>query len=374
MNIISLSKAFKFDYTNFISNQLNADNFIEHQAIVTEIITTNKSKEFLQENCDKIIDICLIKMFETKDEQTLLKYIELAAPDCSPKIRDQLIQVYLFYFNKVIQSNNEIHLNNNIKQLSLEQNKYFKHHLTSFNQKHINFINSYLNYLTFDHLNAKDTKVEFLIDISLNVLEDSDENDQLISKLCINTLSKLAGSNQGLKNCVLSSYFSLLRSSICNLTLNDKKRLESFRQDTNLSLLTSLADYLLPINNNNFEASYLKSTEYWRLIQSGLIHTNSLTRKRALYLLKRTTDYSNSHIQVQKSDYNVLYSSSNQQVFLYDGILSEWNEFFMCVEIMEETSVHIIKPALNKATQLADSVLKFRMHYSWLLVLFNRTV
>jgi hypothetical protein len=44
----------------------------------------------------------------------------------------------------------------------------------------------------------------------------------------------------------------------------------------------------------------------------------------------------------------------------------------MFIEILEETSVHVIKPVLGKADALIEAVQQNQMHYSWLLVLFQR--
>lgn len=368
MNLVHLAQVFKFDYTNFISNNLNQNNLIEHQSLVSEILTkTSNSQQWLEENSDKIVDLCLLKLFETENDNALIKYIEIAGPNCSRSMHDQLVQVFVYYFNKTIQSNDHF----NIKYLNLESsNQYFKTHLANFGTKQINFLISFLNYLKFEAT----TTVEYLIDACLQVLSESDENDQHISKLCICTLTKLADSNQLIKSQVLDAFFKQLKQSFNIQQSNDKKRLESFRQDTNLSLLTSLADYLLPLKNDSHSGmSYLRANEYWKLLQSGLMHSNSLTRKRALYLLKRTTDYAWHHKQeIQTSDYSVVYNGSSK-VYLFDARLAqEWNNFFVCIEIMEETSVHIIKPALSVASQLIQSVLNAGLHYSWIITLFSR--
>ena len=118
------------------------------------------------------------------------------------------------------------------------------------------------------------------------------------------------------------------------------------------------------------ELSHLKNNEYWRLIQTGLVHTNSLTRKRALYLLKRTVDY--FHTCQNKE----ALSHSNHSSCLFDTSRShhvnEWHVYFMFIEILEETSVHVIKPVLCKVDSLIEAVQQNQIHYSWLLVLFHR--
>ncbi len=120
--------------------------------------------------------------------------------------------------------------------------------------------------------------------------------------------------------------------------------------------------------------SHLKNNEYWRLIQTGLCHTNSLTRKRALYLLKRTVDYFQTR---QRNIESLIHSDDlSAKMCLFDisgrHHVNQWHVYFMFIEILEETSVHVIKPVLCKADALIEAVQQNQMHYSWLLVLFQR--
>jgi len=120
----------------------------------------------------------------------------------------------------------------------------------------------------------------------------------------------------------------------------------------------------------------MRKAEYWQIVQTALSHTNSLSRKRALYLLKRTTDLAQgSGIRIT-SNYFETYSRPNEQtpidVHLYDANSAHWNDFFLCIELLEETSVHIIKPSLPRVETLIDAVKSYQLHYSWLFVLFNR--
>ena len=211
----------------------------------------------------------------------------------------------------------------------------------NFTLKQINFLESYFaiisKHQSFRSLNP--VFIDFYIDLSLNILYDLTGNSA-ICKICINTLTNICHSGDKFKKAVLEKSFQKLKETTL---LNDKnvskKQLEAYVQDANLSLMTSLADFLLPTAGaNQTELDYLKLTEFWRLIQNGLIHTNPLTRKRALYLLKRTTDLASLKKIDMKSKYADVYENQDH-VYLYDSSCSVWNDYFLCLEILEESSV-----------------------------------
>ncbi len=210
--------------------------------------------------------------------------------------------------------------------------------------------------------------IEFHIDLSLNVLHDLTD-DPATSNLCVKIISNIARQSNQLKDLVLNKTFSkleetsILKGCPNNNSINNRKRLENFIQDANLSLLTSLAEFLLPVTDNpNPEINYLKLTRFWELIQNGLVHSNSLTRKRALYLLKRATDTAS------------LKRLNVDTCHLYNVRATCWTNFFLCIEMMEETSVHIIKPCLPIVSEsLVPAVVQTgELHFTWVLVLLSR--
>jgi len=200
--------------------------------------------------------------------------------------------------------------------------------------------------------------IEFLVELSLNVLHDLTD-DPATSNLCVKILSNTARQCDRFRQLVLTRTFAKLEETTGQ---KRQQRLENFIQDANLSLLTNLAEFLLPVGDQVCpQLDYLKLTRFWQLIQDGLVHTNSLTRKRALYLLKRITDTASiRHLDVE--------------TVLYNSRAACWTDFFLCIEMMEESSVHIIKPCLGIVDQsLVPAVVEEReMHFTWVLVLLSR--
>lgn len=157
--------------------------------------------------------------------------------------------------------------------------------------------------------------------------------------MCINAVSNICHSDSSFKDMVLEKSFKKLKDAAQLNDTSEKKRLESFIQDSNLSLLTSLAEFFMPIGSNQSKIEYLKLTEFWHMIQDGLSHTNSLTRKRALYLLKRTTDIASVNKVDINSNFSDVFEKDDKKVYLYDSKSKLWSEYFLCLEMMEETSV-----------------------------------
>lgn len=217
--------------------------------------------------------------------------------------------------------------------------------IENFSQQQINLLDNYFlvmsKHPSFCHLDR--VYIQFYIDLSLNIIYDLTGNSA-ICKTCLNILSNTCRSSEAFKRVVLEKSFQKLKeTTLLNEKNITKKKLEMYVQDANLSLMTSLADFLLPTtssqeNSNQIDLDYLRLTEYWDLIQSGLTHTNPLTRKRALYLLKRTTDLASLKKIDMKSTYVDVYAN-NRQVHLYDAASSLWNDYFLCLEILEESSV-----------------------------------
>lgn len=244
--------------------------------------------------------------------------------------------------------------------------------------KLFNLITSKLKSINLDIVSDKlSALIDFLMENSLEILSKVSDESYLV-KLCINNLNKLASINDHLKAVVLEKVYDKMKlmNESENLSFQstaylNKKRAESFVQDINLNLITSLADFIIDTSNLvDDKKNFLNKLEYWNLIQNGLAHTNSLTRKQALYLLKRTNDCGDANkIEINSNYYDVF---NSEKVYLYKSNGKIWNDFFLIIELLEETSVHIIKPSLAKFNNILDSTRQNEFHYSWLLVLISR--
>jgi hypothetical protein len=357
-NIKSLSKIFKFDLDSFVKNELNQSNFLEYYSITNQvlgILIDNENRkeatriQLIQETCDRILEYCSRSFYDDsindcQRDKILLQYLIECSPYSSSKTLHILYKVYLFYFLQMAKTKEDVHIKVAIPDDTfISIDKSCLKQINYFNDQEINFLDSLFSIISKNshfsdmHLNEKFI-VEVLIDLSLNVLYEINEYS-VVSKLCINNLSNIARSHEAFKRIVLNKCFNKIKDS--DLIDKSKKRLETFIEDSNLNLLTSLAEFLLPNNKNitQLELDYLKLTEYWELIQKGLVHTNSLTRKRSLYLLKRTTDMMNLNRIELRSSYSSTFNDG-KIVSLYDSSASSWNDFFLCIELMEETSVN----------------------------------
>ena len=405
-NILSLKEIYNLDLNTVLNDVLNKDNFIGYNSIALEIIELLAKEvredgaklKFLETSCDKLLEFCLNRLAfslnklkdkyelvfnnsnpaDSSQDEVLLKYIKLCSPFSSEPMQICLFKLFILSFIRLVNSKYEY--------LNSAMQKSFNEHLLNdsasiqnlcshsvYDLKQINFLFNYFNLIVdesklFRNENASSKSLfEFLTDYALNVLFGIDDNDQYVIKLCINTLSKLASINRTL---VLNKCFSKLKTESLNEIcfnmdklaveqqqnesriqhIENKKRLESFKQDANLTLLVALSDYVMEsslmflVNNKqvNLNENYLSRSEFWGLIQAGLMHTNSLTRKQALYLAKRTLDLAEVNKLEIKSDYfDSFYDENNQlnEVYLYQSNPAIWNDYFLCIELLEESSV-----------------------------------
>lgn len=368
--INSLRQILNLDLSQFLTTKLNEHNFLDYFHLVLEIFNDNSvPPEVKSTNSDKLLDYCMSKLSLKSDfdltkthpiHDQLLKYIRLCAPYASKVTVDEFFKVYVVYFVKLLIVNklNPVGWDDNLaKFLNLNRtNVDVSNEIgTGPNAKQINFLTDcfslMVNETTFESTKSDDQKrlVVFLIDNSLKLLYELNDYDCVqLNKLAVNNLTKLASVSAQLKIFILGKIYndymkieSETSSSSSSNTSNDtKKRLESHFKNVDLNLLTSLADYFLTNVDeltHQPDAYFLDKSEYWILIQNGLCHTNSFTRKQALYLLKRTNDLAS----VCKLNINSNYvdSFANKTLHLYESSWPCWDDFYLCIELFEETSV-----------------------------------
>jgi hypothetical protein len=405
--IENLKSIYNLDYDLILDKVLDKTNFRELTQIVFEIIGSfqkiNKNKDKIESIYDRLIEYSLetslniylvnkstngckqliiqtpISNFDLSNCELILNYLRNCYLDCSCQMKFILFKLYFIYFTRF--TNVNVKSICNLSQLSNDLVSAISDESVTVNlNKSFDFLVKFFNIITSNLNNVDEIKnnslIQYFVDLSLIILYEQDNgSDPNIIKLCINTLSKIALLNDEFKCLLLNKLYQRL---VNNLAINDncltsesKKRLESFIQDSNLNLLTSLADYIVQLPSNGTQVNYLNKLEYWQLIQTGLAHTNSLTRKRALYLLKRTNDLALVNRIEINSEYFDIYDSSTK-VHLYEATWSIWNDYFLSIELLEETSVHIIKTSLVKVNNLIDAVKSNKFHFTWLLALFSR--
>ncbi|XP_051869146.1 probable methyltransferase TARBP1 isoform X2 [Pristis pectinata] len=120
-------------------------------------------------------------------------------------------------------------------------------------------------------------------------------------------------------------------------------------------------------------------TEFWKVVQTGLVHTDNTTRKRALYLLNRAVDVSNA---LERDFALECQSEYDSCLFWWLGEKSKqlvqlWENYILIMETLEENQVHVIRPILPRLKSLMDTTVSNEkgnslFHPSWLLCAYKR--
>ncbi|XP_062257587.1 probable methyltransferase TARBP1 [Platichthys flesus] len=148
-----------------------------------------------------------------------------------------------------------------------------------------------------------------------------------------------------------------------------------------LLCVTAVSDHLLDPHSPDSpsgEADPRLRVQFWRMVQDGLTHRDSVSRKRALYLLKRCVALS----EQQQVDCPLSPSDEGEVLFKWapsrSGLLKEfWEDYALVMETLEENQVHVVRPVLNRIdtliqTTLNDSQGQGLFHPSWLLCVYQR--
>jgi len=137
-----------------------------------------------------------------------------------------------------------------------------------------------------------------------------------------------------------------------------------------LSVFCSLSDHIFPSH------PFLGTCYFWEKIQEGIIHEDNLSRKRALYLMKRTLDtFSESKTKMEITNNQTDLLNLKNQSFRTQKKM--WNEYFLIIETLEEKQVHLVKQVLGKVDALANlssAVLSDEkpIHFTWTLSVYKR--
>lgn len=108
--------------------------------------------------------------------------------------------------------------------------------------------------------------------------------DGLVSKITARLLIPLLNS---CSEASLGSILSLILDDLCSWHSTDRTPVATERA---LLCLTALSDHLLKPHSFPASSSFCEprtSLQFWRMVQGGLTHRDSVSRKRALYLLKK---------------------------------------------------------------------------------------
>ena len=111
------------------------------------------------------------------------------------------------------------------------------------------------------------------------------------------------------------------------------------------------------------------SDQFWAMLQSGLMSVDSLTRKRAMYLVKRSVDTLTSDMCRVTDNTGLICDKENKNT-----ARDTFDDYFLILETLEEKQVHLVKQVISKIEQIlakADNS-KTKMHHSWILIMFLR--
>ena len=171
---------------------------------------------------------------------------------------------------------------------------------------------------------------------------------KLFSSLSTNLLPKLLERvERGERVKQLEAIWALVWGSFSGQeTFNPNKSMSELSEQP-YTVLCALADWLfLDKDPSGVTLKLLSKSEFWLVLQSGFYHSNSLTRKQAMYLLKRILD------TLDKGDASVNDSSLADVKFWWSAeakkeLLNVWNDYILLMETLEEKQVRMITSWLS---------------------------
>ncbi|XP_037500438.2 uncharacterized protein LOC119374423 [Rhipicephalus sanguineus] len=134
------------------------------------------------------------------------------------------------------------------------------------------------------------------------------------------------------------------------------------------AILCGLAQYLRrTVLRSDSSATEVCDDLFWLIIQHGLVHPDSLTRKRSMYVMKHVLD---ACCDEKLSHSGVVFSWNPDEAA---ELMAVWQELFLVLEVLEEKQPHVVKPMLAKFSSFLERVEdSSKVHVSWILLVFNR--
>ncbi|KAM3606937.1 uncharacterized protein V6R79_026059 [Siganus canaliculatus] len=201
--------------------------------------------------------------------------------------------------------------------------------------------------------------------------------DALVSKITVRLLLTLLSCSSGVR---LENILKMIMDDVCRWHSTDRSAVVTERA---LLCLTALSDHLLTrqsLHSSSSSSETLLSTQFWTLVQDGLTHRDSVSRKRALYLLKKCVALS------EEEGVDSPHSSSLEGELLFrwssnrSKLLREfWEDYALVMETLEENQVHVVRPVLNRIDTLIQATVNDGQasghglfHPSWVLCVYQR--
>ncbi|XP_041418736.1 probable methyltransferase TARBP1 isoform X2 [Xenopus laevis] len=148
-----------------------------------------------------------------------------------------------------------------------------------------------------------------------------------------------------------------------------------------LLVLSALSDHLFITDSKDRPLKSWCCSIFWTLVQGGLCSPDSLTRKRAVYLLKKVIDWCQEtgeemacRTDCCRDGDPALFFWSTWKI---EAILLFWENYLLVVETLEGNQIHVIKPVLPKLNVIIESSVSenkdsWLFHPSWHLCIYKR--
>ncbi|KAM7408889.1 hypothetical protein PAMA_002556 [Pampus argenteus] len=203
--------------------------------------------------------------------------------------------------------------------------------------------------------------------------------DALVSKITVRLLLTLLSCCSGAR---IGSILKLILDDLCSWHSTDRTPVVTERA---LLCLTALSDHLLiphgpTPSSSDSELDPRLCLQFWRMVQDGLTHRDGVSRKRALYLLKRCVALS----EERGLDCPLPPSEEDETLFKWapsrSKLLREfWEDYALVMETLEENQIHVVRPVLNRIDTLIQTTANDSQvsgqglfHPSWLLCVYQR--
>ncbi|XP_051773539.1 probable methyltransferase TARBP1 isoform X2 [Ctenopharyngodon idella] len=233
--------------------------------------------------------------------------------------------------------------------------------------------------------------VDVAIEVTAVLLSSISYDGDIISRTLSCTLSCVKDlSDSIISKIIVRIWFTILKS--CNkeaesevlhqiwedlLSWHQRDQTESVSARV-LLCLTALSDHLYSLETSQNRPDPRRSQRFFRAIQAGLTHKDSVTRKRALYLLTRCVALA----EIKKEDVFTSEEPHTDEILFRwtpekQQLLREfWEDFALVLETLEENQIHVIRPVLNRIDMLVETtatdIQGGLFSPSWLLCVYQR--
>ncbi|XP_062422564.1 probable methyltransferase TARBP1 isoform X2 [Pungitius pungitius] len=210
--------------------------------------------------------------------------------------------------------------------------------------------------------------------------------DAMVSRIIVRLLLTVLDCCGG---AILTRVLKLVLEDMCSWHRADRTHVVAERT---LLCLTALSEHLLKphsLPSSSFfssssprrEVDPRLSVQFWRMIQDGLTHRDSVSRKRALYLLKMCVALSEEEgldcpLSPSEEADDILFKWEPSR----SKLLREfWEDYALVMETLEENQIHVVRPVLNRIDTLIQTTVnegqavgQVFFHPSWLLCVYQR--